>query len=198
MNQSMRVATLFFLVVLAAGCASAGKSRTSRLTAGDILETAASVRQSLANDPWLSGRGNESPPIRLGISEAVNKSNDRLATSDRWALTALVVYDRSVQSLLESRNVRVHLPEETQAMLGRMGIGSDGAPAGAVGGDAPTHVLLADVRSISRQGSAASSVSDERYDLYVIDYRVAELTSGRIEWSHAAQVARRAFGTVAD
>lgn len=196
MHVIVRFTTLCVLGMSLAGCASARESRTSRLTADDIVQTAASVRQSLADDPWLGDRGPDSPPIRLGISEAVNKSNDRLASSDRWALTALVVYDRSVRSLFETRRVVLHLPEDTQATLDRMGLRPDGA--WAIDRQDPTHVLLADVRSISRQGSAVSAVSDERYDLYLIDYRVAAVPSGKIEWSHTAQIARKAFGTVAD
>jgi hypothetical protein len=116
------VTTCLGSAVLAAagGCATTGAgAASSRLTASDIVETADTLRASLAVSPWLAGRTPDSPKFRLGLSPAENRSNDRLAESDRWALTSLVVNDPSVQQLLAERNVDLYLPEETEATLER-------------------------------------------------------------------------------
>lgn len=183
------------------GCESTPPSRSSRLTAPDIIEAASAIRESLGESPLLVSRTRESAPIKLGLVEAVNKSADRLAAADRWALTALVVYDRSVQTLFEERNVRLYLPEDTESTLDRLGLGPSGRLDGRFPLDrsAPTHILRAEVRSIARQGSAgARSISDERYDVFVIDYRITEFQTSDVVWARTVEVSREAGGTVAD
>ncbi len=185
--------------VMIAGC-EAAPARSSRLSAADILETADSIRQSLAESPFLAARTPQSPPIRMGLSEAVNKSADRLAASDRWALTALVVYDRPVQQLFEQTGVHLYMPQDTQQTLQQMGLDPSGKLGGvAIDREAPSHVLRAEIRSIARQGSAvANSISDERYDVYVIEYRITEFNTSTVVWAKTVQMARKAGGTVAD
>ncbi|MCK6478118.1 MAG: hypothetical protein L6Q35_14960 [Phycisphaerales bacterium] len=197
----IRSFVLLAAALLASGCAAqAPEARTSRLTGRDIIETGDQVRASLADSALLAGRDRTSPPIKLGLAEAVNKSSDRLAAADRWALTALVVYDFEVQQLLESRNVRLYLPEDTQGVLESMGLGPGSrVDPGWIDRTAPTHVLRAEIRSLARQGSAvAGAVSDHRQDVYLIDYRIVEFDSSRVVWSRTVEWARRATGTVAD
>lgn len=193
-------AVVVAMLSLGQGCGAAPKAKSSRLSASDIVETAATIRDSLGESAFLTGRDASSAPVKLGLVEAVNKSQDRLAAADRWALTALVLYDRSVQKLFEERNVHLYIPEDTEATLGKMGLAPGGRldPALAVERTAPTHVLRAEIRSIARQGAAASSISDERYDVYVIDYRITSFSGSDVVWAKTVQVAREAGGTVAD
>ena len=174
----------------------------------DILETGAAIREALADSAFLAGRNAQSPPLRMGLVEAANKSNDRLAAPGRWALTALVVYDSGVQELLASRNVQLYLPDDTRATLEQMGLGpGDRLPASGrdsvddfrVTREPPTHILRAEVRSIARQGSAApNAVSDARLDVYLVDYRITKFDSSEVVWAKTINVARRAGGTIAD
>lgn len=188
------------LVIACTGCASAGKGETSRMTAGDILETGDQIRESLGESAWLAGRDASSPPIRLGVSQAVNKSQDRLAASDCWAFTANVVYDDSVQQLFTQKNIRLYLPDDTEKTLTAMGLGPDGRLAPGLGVDrsAPTHVLRAEIRSLARQGAAERDISDERLDVNLIDYRITEFDSSTVVWAKTVRVSREARGTVAD
>lgn len=183
-----------------AGCASGSASASSRLTARDIFEAGDEIRQSLGESPWLVNRDSASPPIRLGVSSAVNKSADRLAASDCWAFTAMVIYDESIQQLFEQRAVRLYLPEDTEKTLRSMGLAPDGRIAPGLGIDRtnPTHVLRAEIRSLARQGAAEGKVSDERLDVNLIDYRITEFESSKVVWAKTVRVSREARGTVAD
>lgn len=193
--QAVQALLMCIAALVIWGCAASGADN-SRLTAGDIIDTVGIVRQSLAESQFLSGRTMQGPPIRLGLAEPTNRSGERLAASDRWAIAGLVVYDRGIQDLLASRNVRLYLPEETLRALEQSG--GDGTRPMGITLDPPEYILRTEIRSIARQGSLASTVSDQRLDVYLIDYRITGMNSSEIAWSKAVELARQASGTVAD
>ncbi len=179
-------------VFAATGCAGAPAARSTRLSASDIIVATDEVREALASSEFLTSRGPDSPPLRLMLIPAENKSVERLSTVDRSILVTNVGLDNSVLDLFRSKNIAVSVADDTRATLRRLRIDDSSLPAME-----PTHYMLAEVRSITRQ-AGQGLVSDVRTDLMLVEYRIVEVGTGRAVWARDFQVKRAARGNVAD
>lgn len=174
-------------------CSTGPRNQTTRLTADDVLVATDSIRETLASSRFLEGRDSNSPRWKLMLIPAENKSAERLSSVERLQLMTLVGIDAPVLELLASKNVDVCIADDTRESAQRLRVDLAALPR-----DAATHFMLADVRSITRQGGDGTGPSDVRTDLMSVQYRIVQAGSSAALWASQMQIKRAARGTVAD
>lgn len=168
----------------AAGCASApGRASSTRLTADDLQQITAEMAARLRTSEFLAGRTPESPPIAVAIQRVTNLSSDLIPVSEQWWLMERVRSSLPIVELGRARSFVFLIPaerlEELRALGFEAGVGSERAP---------THVMDAVFRSVTRSAAA------HRTDLYVCEYRITDLASGELAWADSFEFKRAAFG----
>ncbi len=191
------VALLTVGVLGPGGCAAPAAERTTALRGTDLVLATDTVAQALGASDFLQGRGPQSPPIVLRPDPMENLSDTRLTPGDAWAAMARVLFASGMIELCRGRGVVVQMPPLATEGLARAGI-TINEPAAEL---APTHVLRARLRSLTRAGSAAGRLaaeSAERKDTYLFEYTIVDLATRGVVWAGSAELARVARGSVVD
>lgn len=193
------VAACAAALALALGaCASGPPARTTMYSAADLIEASDKMAASLAASELLAVRTPDSPPMRLGLGELLNRSNERLSDMDRHATVARVLISPAMLELLASKNASVVLPPARTEELERFGV--SGAEA-AASYEPPTHLVHATFRSMTRTATLArgrDKPADARKDYFLVDFVIGEADSGKAVWADTFEFARLAGGTLAD
>lgn len=183
---------LAMLALTLTGCAD--PPRSTRLTLGDIQETSQRMVASLAGSDWLTGRGPDSPPIRIVIDKVENLTSDVIPEAEQWMYVAKVAGALPVQELGRKRNITFQITPRRQRALEERGFEVDLAAA-----EPPTHVLTATFLSATRAGSAkAERPADERSDRYYLSYQILDLASREVVWEDRFEFQRAASGLLID
>lgn len=187
------VGVLILLALLSAACASA--PRDSRLRGEDFSAIAGRVAQALARSDLLSTRTADSPTWRWQAMQADNLSSDRLSGTDRWAVVSRVLFDPGTQQLLTSRNVQVLAPPEVIRAAQQQF-----APDLPASNDPATHILSAEIRTLTRgfATTASASLANARSDTFLVRYTLRDAVTGAIVWTDEEELKRAAFGSLAD
>lgn len=175
------------------GCATA--PRTTTYTAEDLLEASHQFASALARSDLLATRDASSPPIRLGLGEMVNRSNERLADVDRRATVARVLIAPAMLDTLGRKNASVVLPPPDAAELSRRGVDLASAHASY---EPPTHLVGATFRSLTRTASLVAGPADARKDYFLVDMVITEADTRRAVWADTFEFARVARGRLVD
>lgn len=187
---------------LLAGCATGGRvqGQSTRFRAADMLVATDEITDSLAASSFLAGRSADSqPPIRLYVLPAENRSTERLSRVDGSVMMSRVALDPRMMDLLRSKNVEIYYPDDTEQLLKRFFVDVPGGPTSMDARPGPTHFLMGEVRSITRQaGQQAEAASDARSDFFSVTLRIVDAGSSASLWAHDVRVRRVAHGVVAD
>jgi len=179
-------------------CAGGPARRTTTYTAADLIEASHKMAASLAASDLLADRTADSPPMRLGLGDLENRSNERLSDMDRRATVARVLISPPMLELLASKNASVVLPPARAEELQRFGV-SDAQAAASY--EEPTHLVDATFRSLTRTATLApkrDKPADARKDYFLVDFVIAEADTRRAVWADTFEFARIAKGTLAD
>ena len=188
------------------GCSStsstarSGGAYTTRYRAADILLVTETVADRLAAHAIVAGRDATSDAIRIVPAERMeNRSSERLSRTDQWATMALILLDPAMLQLFSERNIEILMPpERMRAMADRRIPGLDQARVLAPE-DQPTHVFHAVFSSMTRGADVTGrGVSNERKDLFIVEFTLVNLATGQAEWVDSFEFARTAGGTLAD
>lgn len=184
-------------LVLGWGCEA--PPRTTRLQAADLEVAAGTVAEQLAASPFMSSRGADAPPILLALEPATNASSDRLSRVDRLGIVTRVAYSPAMQELFRAKNVGMRVYQQDEGTIRRYSMGDPKIMAALRAGEQPTHLLRAEVRSLTRQaGEGSREPSTLRADTYLIAYSIVELKTGRVEWTGDYDFKRYAKGLTVD
>lgn len=201
-TQSHFAIALGVACVLLGGCATGGRvqGQSSRFRAADMLVSTDEITDSLAASSLLAGRSaTTQPPMRLYVLPAENLSSERLSRVDGSVMMSMVALDPRMMDLLQSKNVEIYYPDDTEKLLKRFYVDVPGGPASMDARPGPTHFLTGEVRSITRQaGQQAQAASDARSDLFSVTFRLTDAESNVALWAHDVRVRRVAHGVVAD
>lgn len=191
------------LLACAATVACAPAQRTTLLRASDTLLSAELVLEQLAQSPFILSRSHASERLVLRPHPLENLSDNRLSRGDQWAAMARVLLDPRVLGLLRSRNIAVQMPPLASSALERAGLSVSEPP----GQETPTHLFTGRLRSITRaggpgaegeSGAGGGGARTERTDRYFFEYTIIDARSRAVEWAGAAELARRAHGSLID
>ena len=184
-------------LLLIAGCAGTPAPRTTLLQARDIESTTTDVREALASSEWLATRSSTSDPALLQPQPLVNISDNRLTPGDEWAAMSRVALNPAILDLLAGKNIRVQMPALVNDRLGGVSAQSI-EPAASI---APTHLLSATLRSLTRAADQRGRLSGEstvRKDTFLVEYTVTDVRTRTVVWSHTSRFARVAEGSLVD
>lgn len=165
-----------------AGCAA--PARSTRLTAGDMEETAGVMAGKLAASSFLSGRTGDSEPVVIAIDRVENLTSDVIPASEQWWLMERLRDAATLQSFARDRNIRFVIPAEHL----REGRERGNLPREFGAERAPTHQMSATFRSATR------SADRSRTEVYLLDCRITEVGTGALAWSDGIVLKREAFG----
>ncbi len=196
--SAIAVATVVGVAGLLAGCEGGGP-KTTRLQAADLQVAAGSVAEQLAASDFMKTRGPDAPPILLALEPATNASSDRLSRVDRLGIVTRVAYSPAMQDLFRAKNVGMRVYQQDEGTIRRYGMGDPAVMASLRAGEKPTHLMRAEVRTLTRQaGEGAKNPAALRSDTYLINYTIVELQTGRVQWSGDYDFQRFARGLTAD
>ncbi len=188
----MRGCVVLMLLVVMLGCGTSPQS--TRLRASDFDVTVDKMVASLANSDFLRDRGPDSPRIYVTTNKVENLTNDIIPVAEQWMLIARVQGALPTRQLAEQKNIRFQIPPEEVQMLRRAGF-----DASINSGPATTHVMSAVFRSAPRlERALASGLVEGRTDYYYLEYTLADVTTGEIEWNDAFEFKREARGLAID
>lgn len=185
-RASLALVTMLVLGTLGA-CASTGP-RSTRATADDFDQLTTAIAQSLAASEFLKDRTPASEPMRIAIERATNLSTDLIPQSEQWWLMQRIRSSLPLRALSRDRAISFVIPAEQAEHLKQAGF----ELAGAVDQRAPTHVMAATIRSITR------TADDHRTDLYAADYTITDLAAGEVVWTGSFVFKRAAVGKAWD
>lgn len=201
MRRVFALAAASLAAALPCGCAAPGgaalRERSTRPTASDLIGASTEVLAQMRESEWFKARGPDSPPVLLVPEEMENISNERLGRIDRWAAVARLVFAPEMLDLLKQKNIEVLLPRDEMLLLTRAGAAPPLA-AELEPGEAPTHLLTGQIRSITRTASQSGGPADQRQDLISTQFAIVEFSSRRIEWTGTWEFKRAARGVLAD
>lgn len=170
------------------GCAA--PPRLTLLTLEDYNfiadELAARLQTSIATGP-LAERNRESPAMDIAIQRVENLTSVLLPANVKLHLMERVK-DSLPKPLLNDKNMCFVISAE----LAQAGQRSGKFEAGAFAERAPTHVMTAQFRSVTR------IAEKERTESYLCDYEILELASGQLGWSDQVEFKRWARGRLGD
>lgn len=171
------------VVGLCSGCSSLNNTR---LTQEDYQAIATSIVEKLQTSDLLSKRGSDSPALILTISKVVNWTTDQMSDEAKWLLLEKVK-NALPSDLLTAKNVAFTIPADQLAAAQRC-IRVEGFARGR----APTHVLSATLRSVTRRNIS------QRTDLYYCEYSITDLADGEIIWTGRYEFTRTSGGKTID
>lgn len=178
------------------GCASSGP-RATRLQAADLQLASDDAARSLATSDLLSGRGENAPQLVIRPEAAVNLSSDRLSRVDRWGMVTRVLYTPEIIALMRDRNIKVVAEREVaRGYLERFNMTNGGE---VMSGLVPTHLLQAQVRTLTRAGAQRGSApADVRADTYLVEYTLLKVGTGEVVWTASSEIKRAGWGRLVD
>ena len=182
-------AWLLLLTLPLTSCASDGGQRTTRMQLDDFEAMAAAMAESLRASEALRGRGPDSAPWRISITQVRNLSNDVMTPAEQWAIMAKIQDAQSIQHLWDAKRVRFVLPIEKVRGLRRAGIEA-GEPIGV--DREPTHTLTAVFRSATRASGS------HRTEVYFCQFELLDLREGTPVWADRFEYKRQARGRILD
>lgn len=168
------------------GCAST-PAQSTRLTTDDLQTVTIEMAERLRGSDFLRDRTTDSPRIIVAIQKVENLSMDIITEGERWYLLERVVGSNPIMSLRQSRNIGFVIPAERVQKTREVTGDSEFAK-----GRAPTHEMTATFRSVTRAAGL------DRTDLYACEYRVTELSTGKISWTDVFEFKRAAAGKAYD
>jgi hypothetical protein len=178
------------------GCGQTrGGPRTTVYQRGDMLEASGSIAEQLSQSGFLRGRTAVSSPIRIGLGEMRNMSNERLSDLDRRAAVAQVLIEPGMLELLAQKNVAVVLPPASAKELERFGVRGASARESDL---AATHVVSAVFGSLTRAGASDGGPARTRKDVFQVDLTIVEVGSRSTVWAGRHEFARAARGVLVD
>jgi len=191
-------AAALVFVACGTGCEASGP-KTTRLQAADLQIAAGTIAEKLAASEFMTARGPDAPPILLALEPATNASSDRLSRVDRLGIVTRVAYSPSMQELFRAKNVGMRVYQQDEGTVRRYGMGDPNVMAALRAGEQPSHVMRAEVRTMTRQaGEGTKNPASLRTDTYFINYSIVELKTGRIQWTGDSEFQRFARGLAAD
>jgi hypothetical protein len=175
-------------VVVLFGCAA--PPRLTLLTNEDYNfiadELAAHLQRDITTGP-LAERSPESPAMVIAIQRVVNLTSDLLPAAVKHYLMERVK-DGLPKALLNGKNMGFVISAE----LAEAGLQSGEFEAGSFAERAPTHVMTARFRSVTR------IAEKERTESYLCDYQIVDLTGWQLVWSGQVEFKRWAHGRLGD
>lgn len=175
------------------GCATAITQRpTTRMTAGDFSDMVAQMANDLLNSSALNRRRPNSPPWVIAVQKVTNLSSDVMTAGEQWSIMARIVDAVSIQRLDALKNIRFVLPAKQLATLRNSSATGEALPPSFGNQRAPTHVMTAVFRSLTRADSM------HRTDVYVLFFKIINLRTGQEVWQGRFEYKRAATGQVWD
>lgn len=192
----MKKTSFYMILLLAAmlGANGCGPQRSTRLQLPDLMLTSELMVESLAGSRFLRQRTPESPPVIIVINRVQNLTSDIIPEAEQWLWVSRVVNQLPMQELRQNRNIQFVITPERMKMLRDEGfnVPLDEAP------EEPTHALYATFLSGTRGARLKSDVTDERADLYYLEYQLTHIRSRTIEWTDKFEFVREASGKLID
>ena len=181
------------------GCAAPDRTRTTRMTVGDLEEVAARIAASLGASEAIARRGPESQRWVIGTVPLLNLSTDIFTQAEKEWLPAKLRTSLPMLALGKERNLAfVAMPrrvlDERRRVVEEGETNIDPASLGRY--RSTTHALVGEVRSVTRgtnRGDAAG-----RTDLYYVEFELIDLATNQTLWSGACEIKRRAGGSLWD
>lgn len=142
----------------------------------------------------LAERGPGSEPWVVSMQEVVNLSSDVIPEREQWSVLYQVRGAQPIAALWDTKAVRFVMPRDrVEAMRADEDAEEFSEPA--FGADrAPTHVLTATFRSVTR-GEPEGKV---RTDVYLMEFEVLPVAGGEPVWNDRFEFKRAARGRVWD
>lgn len=178
-------------MVAATGC---GPQRSTRLQLPDLMLTSEMMVESLAGSRFLRERTPDSSEVIVVIDKVQNLTSDIIPEAEQWLWVSRVVNQLPMTELQRNRNISFVITPERQQMLRDAGFE---APLQEAPPE-PTHALYATFLSGTRGARLKSGVTDERADLYYLEYQLTHVRSRTIEWSDRFEFVREASGKLID
>lgn len=188
LTKLLIVAVAWPLVAVAVGCG--GKPQSTRLTPGDLQDTAGAMAQSLAADAAIAQRDAASEPWVVSMERVQNLTNDPMTPAEGWYLVRRLRASLPLRSLGEAKNIRFVLPPEGVAAL-RDDAAAEGLYDFAQARQ-PTHTLGGRLESLTRV------IEKGRTDSYLGTFQLVDLGSGEPTWQDRFEIKRNAIGSVRD
>ena len=176
---------------LVACTSSSDRPQTTRMTAGDFVEMAGQMAQSLIHSDAVGERRPDSPRWVVSIDKVQNLSSDVMTEPEQWAIMARLRGAMPIQSLWDLKNVRFVIPPQRVVALRHH---PDAVEFGASFGSRrqPTHMMTATFRSITR------AQATRRIDLYYCEFEILDLDTGQTVWTDRFEYKRAARGHIWD
>ncbi len=170
MTRVVRYCLLFMAGCLAATACSLPQVNTTRLGSVDLVAMTDRMAVSLINQPQVAQRTPESQPWIVTIDRVVNKTNDYLPESERWAFVARLRALLTANQTLARRNIRFVVPAQQDQ------------PDELINRATPTHALTATFHALT--------VADRRIrsDAYLCAYQLMDLRTDRVVWEDRYEV----------
>ena len=164
--------------------------QTTRLTPGDLEETALAMSRSLAADEAVAQRGPTSERWVVSMERVTNLTDDPMTPTEGWYLVRRLRASLPLRALGEEKNIVFVLPPESVAALrddareeGLTDFGEERRP---------THTLSGKLESLTR------AMEKARTDSYLGTFQLIDLRSGEPTWQDKFEIKRNAVGSVRD
>lgn len=158
--------------------------RTTRLHTRDFQDISTEIAFSLQSSSFIQDRTPDSPSMTIAIEKIDNLTTDILSEGEKWFLMDRVMNSDAMTALRRERNIRFVIPAERLDAL----IDSRVWAGPIAQGRAPTHVMHAVLRSVTR------AAGPDRTDLYSARYSITALNSGETVWTGDYLLKRAASG----
>jgi hypothetical protein len=176
---------LFFLP----GCGGPPKVQTTFLRSVDLMDMTDKMAQSFATDQVIGQRTEADRPWIISIYRVVNHTNQIIPEREKWLYIARLRALLAHSDIAAQRHIIWIIPPERWPMVAEELDVSD-EPYGLRMD--PTHQLTAEFHALTNTSGRG------RTDMYVCDYQLLDLASGKIVWEDTWEVKRAISGRTYD
>lgn len=184
-----RLAVLVIAWAALGGCAGPPTVRTTFLSDVDLVEMTDRMAESFVQAPALSERtaDAEPEPWVISFNRMTNHTNEVIPQREKWLYVARLRALLAVSRVGAERNLIWIIPPKHWHLV------ADEL------GTAPLELRMKPTHQLSAEFAALTTTSGRgRSDIYLCEYRLVDLRTGRLTWTDSWEVKRAVSGRTYD